>query len=65
MLQFMVSSCLSGRPGSVPWLPLASILLDLSSKETSAQGWQTHMVLCHRAILNGTVRLCHFYEVSA
>lgn len=49
----------------MPWLPLASTLLDLSSKETSAQGWQTHMILCHRAILNGIVRLCHFYEVSA
>lgn len=47
------------------WLPLASIPVGLTSKGTSAQGQKTHVVSCHRAILNRTLCLCHFYKVSA
>lgn len=50
-------------------MPLGAICLSslwsYPSTETSAQWQETYVVLCHWAILNGTLCLCHFYEVSA
>lgn len=54
-----------GHNPGLPWRPASMPLVSLTSKETSARGQKTHVVLCHRAILNRTLCLCHFYEVFA